>query len=110
MNAPRTTEYDYIDFLIATPYSYSCVEAARVQPEAADKPAHDSITRLLHRLEPSADELWREAEGQVEKQSGMLILDDSTLDCQTRDRMSPISRLEMSPNQRLNCPLLVEGR
>jgi len=92
MNAARTTETDYINFLIATPHSYSCVEAARVQPEAADKPAHDSITRLLHRLEPSADELWREAEGQVEKQSGMLILDDSTLDKPYARKMDLVTR------------------
>jgi len=70
MNAPRTTEYDYIDFLIATPYSYSCVEAARVQPEAADKPAHDSITRLLHRLEPSVNELWRERKDKSRNRAG----------------------------------------
>ena len=53
MNASRTTEYDYINFVIATQYSYSCVEAARVQPEAADKPAHDSITRLLLGVRPN---------------------------------------------------------
>ena len=43
-------------------------------------PAHDAFTRLLHRLEPDAATLWREAAGQVERQRGILVVDDSTLD------------------------------
>ena len=38
------------------------------------------FTRLLHRLEPDAATLWREAAGQVEQQGGALVVDDSTLD------------------------------
>lgn len=46
---------------MATQKAYSCSEASRVQPEAETPPAHDAITRLLHRLEPDPDELWQEA-------------------------------------------------
>ena len=99
MNAPRTTETDYINFLLATHYAYSCVVAARVQSEAADKPAHDSINRLLHRIEPGADDLWQEAKGQVEKQSRMLILDDSTLDKPYARKINLVTR-HLSGKQR----------
>ena len=80
MNEPRCDEYDYIQFLIATQQSYSCLEAEKVQPDRENAPAHDSLTRLLHRLEAGAERLWQEAELHVEKGSGVLVLDDSTLD------------------------------
>jgi putative transposase len=62
MNPPKYKATDYINFLIATQKAYSCSEAARVQPEQQQPPAHDAITRLLHRLEPKPDELWSEAQ------------------------------------------------
>ena len=80
MNPPKCNELDYIDFLIATQKAYSCTEAARVQPDQDDPPAHDALTRLLHRLEPGADALWAEAQHQVVRSRGMWILDDTTLD------------------------------
>ena len=79
MNAPRCTEFDYIDFLVATPRTCSCTEAARVQPDSPNAPAHDSFTRLLHRLEPDAETLWAEAKPLVVRRRGVLVLDDSTL-------------------------------
>ncbi len=75
MNPPKVSDRDYIDFLIATPKVCSATEAARVQPEQAAPPAHDAFTRLLHRLEPDAATLWREAAGQVERHGGVLVLD-----------------------------------
>ena len=80
MNPPKVNDQDYIHFLIATPRVCSGTEAARVQPEGITAPAHDAFTRLLHRLEPDAATLWREAVGQVERHSGILVVDDSTLD------------------------------
>lgn len=80
MNKARCNKNDYIDFLIATPQKYSCVEAAKVQPERSQMPGHDAFTRLLTRLEPSAEMLWQEAQSQVERSQGVLIVDDSTLD------------------------------
>jgi putative transposase len=80
MRAAKCHDLDYIDFLIASPRTFSCTEAARVQPESPHAPAHDSFTRLLHRLEPEPGALWREAEPLVEKAKGVLVIDDSTLD------------------------------
>ena len=80
MNPHKCDEYDYINFLIATPKAYSCTEAARVQPEQENPPAHDALTRLLHRLEPTSEALWAEAQPQITRNQGVLILDDSTLD------------------------------
>ena len=80
MNAPRCNDLDYIQFLVASQKTFSCTEAARVQPETPLAPAHDSFTRLLHRLEPDPETLWAEAEPAVEKAKGVLVIDDSTLD------------------------------
>jgi putative transposase len=77
---PKCHATDYIDFLIASPKAFSCTEAAAVQPESPDAPAHDAFTRLLHRLEPDAETLWREARPLVHREGGLLVLDDSTLD------------------------------
>src|SRR3954447_10085169 len=80
MSAVKVHPGDYIDFLIATPKVCSATEAARVQPDRPDPPAHDAFTRLLTRLEPDPDTLWAEAEPQVERSGGVLVVDDSTLD------------------------------
>ena len=80
MNPPKVSDQDYINFLIATPKVCSATEAARVRPEPSTAPGHDAFTRLLHRLEPDAATLWREAAGQVERRGGILVVDDSTLD------------------------------
>jgi hypothetical protein len=80
MNPARCDEYDYINFLVAAQKSCSCVEAGRVQPRKANAPAHDSLNRMLNRKEPTTEDLWREAKGQISKEEGLLLMDDSTLD------------------------------
>ena len=80
MNLPKVTDEDYINFIIATPRDVTATFAERVQPESKDAPAHDAFTRLLSRLEPDADTLWQEAKGQINLRSGILVLDDSTLE------------------------------
>ncbi len=80
MNPPKVTAEDYINFIIATPRDVTATEAERVQPESKDAPAHDAFTRLLSRLEPDAETLWQEAKTQIDLQSGILVLDDSTLE------------------------------
>lgn len=80
MSAPKVHAADYIDFLIATPKACSGTEAARVQPDQPDPPAHDAFTRLLTRLEPDPEALWAEAQPQVRHAEGVLVVDDSTLD------------------------------
>jgi putative transposase len=92
MNPAKYNEYEYINFLIASPKVYSCTEAARVQPEQANPPAHDAITRLLHRLELDSTALWAEAQGQVDRQQGVLVLDDSTLDKHYAKQIELVSR------------------
>src|SRR5947208_3458606 len=92
MNAPRCDEFDYIHFLVATPGPVSCTEAARVQPERPDAPAHDAFTRLLNRPEPDPEALWAEAGPLVEKGRGVLVIDDSTLDKPYARHMSLVTR------------------
>jgi hypothetical protein len=79
-NDVKCHDIDYIDFIIAGPKLFSCTEAAKVQPEAVDPPAHDAFTRLLLRLVPDPEALWREAGALVDRAGGLLVLDDSTLD------------------------------
>jgi hypothetical protein len=80
MNPPKVTEDDYINFIIATPRDVTATEAERVQPVSKDAPAHDAFTRLLQRLEPDAETLWKEAKTQINLAGGILVLDDSTLE------------------------------
>ncbi len=80
MNQPRCTDADYINFLVATPRAVSGTEAARVQPRRVNAPAHDAFTRLLHRLEPDPATLWHEVAPLVERERGVLVVDDTTLD------------------------------
>jgi hypothetical protein len=80
VNPPKCSDDDYINFVIATPRSVSATEAAKVQSDEEQAPAHDAFTRLLHRLEPDAETLWREARSQVNLRQGILVIDDSTLD------------------------------
>lgn len=80
MRPAKVRPDDYINVLIATPKACSATEAARVQPDTPDPPAHDAFTRLLTRLEPDPDTLWAEAQTQVERSDGVLVVDDSTLD------------------------------
>ena len=80
MNQPKVEPEGYIQFLIASPRRFSCTEAAAVQPTQPDPPAHDAFRRLLTRLEPDPDTLWREALPQIRPDDGLWVLDDSTLD------------------------------
>ncbi|MDQ4122359.1 MAG: IS701 family transposase, partial [Acidobacteriota bacterium] len=57
MNPPKCSQEDYINFVIASPKQLTATEAARVQPESQNAPAHDAFTRLLQRLEPDAETL-----------------------------------------------------
>ena len=77
---PKCVDTDYSDFFIASPKAFCCTEAAAVQPESPEAPAHDAFTRLLHRLEPDPVTLWNEAQPMVQLRGGLLVLDDSTLD------------------------------
>ena len=80
MNTPKVTDLDYISFLVAAPKVVSCTEAGRVQPEGPRRAAHDALNRLLTRLEPVTTPLWREAEPLLDRTTGLLVIDDTTLD------------------------------
>ncbi|NJL56888.1 transposase [bacterium] len=79
MNKPRCTDLDYIQFLTAAHGVYSATEAARSQP-AGKEAAHDAYTRLLHRLPPDSAALWEEVKHCITPSSGLLVIDDTTLD------------------------------
>ena len=80
MSEPKVLPQDYMDVLIASPKHCTATEAAKCQPDLPDPPAHDAFTRLLHRLEPDPEALGLEAQTQVVKPLGVLVIDDSMLD------------------------------
>ena len=92
MNAPKIAAEDYIQFLVASPVAVSGTEAARVHPATGQVVAHDSFTRLLHRLEPDASTLWQEARGLIVPEAGVLVLDDTTLDKPYAHKMGLVTR------------------
>ena len=92
MNAPKCTEQDYINFLVAAQQVFSTVEAARSHPDSAQKPAHDAYTRLLQRLPPDSEALWAEVQPCVERSSGLLVIDDTTLDKPYASHMALVTR------------------
>lgn len=92
MNAPKCTEYDYINFLVAAQQVFSAVEAARSHPDGEHKPAHDAYTRLLQRLPPDSEALWAEVQTCIQLNKGLLIIDDTTLDKPYARAMALVSR------------------
>ena len=88
MNAPKVTDLDYIQFLIAAQGVYTCTEAARCAVNAS----HDAYTRLLTRLPPDTAALWQEVEPLVALTQGLLVIDDTTLDKPYAQKMGLVSR------------------
>ena len=103
MNKPKVTEYDYIDFLIGTQKVFSCTEAERVNPEKSSTPSHDAYTRQLHRLFPTTDRLWSEAEAYVNLKKGYLIADDCTLDKFYSRKIELVTRHWSGKHKRVVC-------
>jgi len=58
----------------------TCTEAARCIPESRIQAAHDAINRFLERQSSDTEALFQEAAPFVGKDSGFLIIDDTTLD------------------------------
>lgn len=103
MNPPKCNEYDYINFLVASPRQSSCCEAATVQPESFHPPSHDSLNRLLFRLSPDPQHLWQEAEPFVDTQKGVLVSDDSTLDKPSARKIERVTRHGSGKPQKVVC-------
>ena len=80
MNPPKCNAIDYIQFLIGTQNAFSVLEVARTHPDGKEGPVRDAYTRLLYRIKSDGDELWREAKEWVDREHGILVVDDSTLD------------------------------
>src|SRR5580692_538422 len=76
----KLTDLDYIQFLLAAHAAFSCVEAANTDGAPDQPPAHDAYTRLLTRQPPDTEALWTEAQPFVRLKTGLLVVDDSTLD------------------------------
>jgi putative transposase len=79
-NSPKVEDHDYIQFLIAAQTAFSCNEAARCSGAPDATPAHDAFTRLLTRQPPDTQALWEEVQSLVDKTTGLLVIDDTTLD------------------------------
>lgn len=92
MKKPRCTDTDSIAFLVAAPQTVGATGAARVRPSRPDAPAHGAFTRPLHRLEPDPAARWHGVAPRVERERGVPIADDTTLD-------EPYAR-ERGPGQR----------
>ena len=60
INPAKCTEFDYINFLIASSRVFSCTEASKCSFFDSNSPAHDSFTRLLERQPPDTEALLEE--------------------------------------------------
>jgi putative transposase len=80
INPVKCSEYDYINFLIASSRVFSCTEASKCSFLDSNSPAHDSFTRLLGRQPPDTNALWEEIKDLVIPETGLLIIDDTVLD------------------------------
>lgn len=80
MNPPKCKMEDYINFIMGSPQIFTCTEVAKVQEGVNNAPSHDSVNRLLNRDMDSITELHNEAMRFINLKSGVLILDDSTID------------------------------
>ncbi|MDN7026252.1 transposase, partial [Methanoculleus sp. FWC-SCC1] len=76
----KCTDLDYINFLTASSNYFTCTEAERCQPADSSSPAHDAFTRLLQRQPSDTEALWNEVTDCVCRDSGYLVVDDTTLD------------------------------
>ncbi|HID33004.1 MAG TPA: IS701 family transposase, partial [Anaerolineae bacterium] len=59
MTPPKVDELDYMHFLVAAQRVFSATEAARMREGEPNAPAHDAYTRLLKRIPPDTEALWR---------------------------------------------------
>jgi hypothetical protein len=92
MNPPKCEDLDYINFLIAAQQVFSSVEASRTHPAKEQGPAHDAYTRLLKRVPPNSQMLWQEVEALIERKTGVLVIDDTTLDKPYASKMALVTR------------------
>ena len=92
MNAPKVDELDYIHFLVAAQRVFTTTEAARIREGEPEAPAHDAYTRLLKRIPPDTEALWREVAPFIRRDQGVLVVDDTTLDKPYARKMGLVTR------------------
>jgi putative transposase len=92
MNPPKVDDLDYIQFLIAAQHAFTATEAARTHPDGPEGPAHDAYTRLLYRTKADGAALWREVKPFVSLRTGILVIDDTTLDKPYARNMALVTR------------------
>ncbi len=92
MNAPKVDELDYIHFLVVAQQVFTTTEAARIREGEPNAPAHDAYTRLLKRIPPDTEALWREVAPFVRRDRGVLVVDDTTLDKPYARKMALVTR------------------
>lgn len=77
------------------------MEAERVQPLGENPAAHDAVTRLLLRIEPTTETLWSQAEKFIHMEQGILVIDDTTLDKFYAQKMELVTRQESGKHRRV---------
>ena len=92
MTALKVDELDYIHFLVAAQQAFTTTEAARIRAGEPNAPAHDAYTRLLKRIPPDTQALWREVAPFVRRDRGVLVVDDTTLDKPHARKMALVTR------------------
>jgi len=98
MTPAKTTDVDYMHFLIAEFCAFSCCEAERCSKYSSESPYHDSFRRLLEeRIPHNTEALWKDVSSLVSKDGGYLIIDDSTLD-KTHARSMHLTGIHWSGN------------
>ena len=78
MNKEKVEEEDYIQFLIGSQTRYTCTEAQRVSP-LKNNPSHDAYNRLLLRIAPEKEKIWKEAKELIGEAKGNLVIDDTLI-------------------------------
>jgi putative transposase len=64
----------YCQFLLASQRNFTATQAADLTDVS-----HDAITRWLHSVKLTPNLLWEQVEGIVEKEGGVLVVDDSVI-------------------------------
>lgn len=76
----QLSEYDYINFLIASRCDVSCVKVAECLSNDESRISHDIFNRFLSRQSLTPEALWNEVEPFVERKAGWLVIDDTVVD------------------------------
>ena len=92
MNPARSEPLDYINFLVAPRRALPAPKPPVASPMRPAPRPMDAFTRLLRRQPPGTEALWRETQGLVQREGGVLVLDDTTLDKPYARKMELVTR------------------